>query len=79
DRALVSDTSATGTTVLTARSGVELDPQFGPGSHDAHVAAGAVALAVDVPGLRRDVDTAADLAAAVALGVGPATRAALAR
>ena len=34
-----------------------------------------MALTGDWPSLRRDVDTRADLAAAAALGLGPATRA----
>lgn len=75
DHAFVADAEGTGTTLLTARSGCGLRPAFGPGSaarHGAHatpIAAG--------EGLRHDVDTADDLAAAVALGVGPSTVAVL--
>ncbi len=77
-RAVVPDASGDGTTVLTARAGVPLDPRFGPGSRHAHAAAGAQVLGTpDQPGVRRDVDTPADLRAAVALGVGPHTAAAL--
>ncbi|MGY1812114.1 2-phospho-L-lactate guanylyltransferase [Blastococcus sp. SYSU D00820] len=71
-RGFVADAAGTGTTLLTA-AGVALDPRFGSGSAAAHAAAGAVPLAGEWPGLRRDVDTAGDLAAALALGVGPAT------
>ena len=77
-RAFVADDAGSGTTLLTAL-GVALDPHFGPRSAAAHPAAGALPLVADVPTLRRDVDTAADLAAAVRLGTGPHTAAALAR
>lgn len=77
-RAVMPDAKGDGTTLLTARPGVDLDPRYGASSRHAHVAAGAVQLG-DEPTLRRDVDTPADLDAAVALGVGPATRAALGR
>lgn len=74
-RALVPDAEGTGTVLLTATDGPP-DPRFGPGSAQRH-AVDAVRLDLDLPGLRRDVDTAADLAAAVALGVGPHTGRAL--
>ncbi|MGY1746711.1 2-phospho-L-lactate guanylyltransferase [Blastococcus sp. SYSU D00695] len=77
-RGLVTDASGTGTTLLTAR-GTDLDPRFGTGSARAHADSGAVALAGAWPGLRRDVDTPADLAAAAALGLGPTTAALLPR
>jgi 2-phospho-L-lactate guanylyltransferase len=70
----VADAAGTGTTLLTAL-GVGLDPHFGAGSARAHQQAGAVPLAGDWPGLTRDVDTAEDLRAALALGVGPRTAA----
>jgi 2-phospho-L-lactate guanylyltransferase len=73
DRAFVPDAAGTGTTLLAARPGTALDPRYGNGSRAVHRASGAVELAGDWPSLRRDVDTAADLAAAAALGVGPAT------
>lgn len=73
-RAFVSDAHGTGTTLLTA-VGVELQPRFGAGSAAAHLAGGAVALSGDWPGLMRDVDTAADLRAALQLGAGPRTSA----
>jgi 2-phospho-L-lactate/phosphoenolpyruvate guanylyltransferase len=77
-RTFVADGDGSGTTLLTAL-GVPLDPRFGPGSAAAHAASGALPLPGDLPGLRRDVDTAADLAAAAGLGVGRHTAAVLAR
>jgi 2-phospho-L-lactate guanylyltransferase len=74
-RAFVADAAGTGTTLLAAPAGVPLDPRFGPGSAAAHRASGATPLTGDWPGLRRDVDTGADLAVAAALGLGPATSA----
>jgi 2-phospho-L-lactate guanylyltransferase len=69
-RAFVADAAGTGTTLLAARAGVPLDPWFGPGSASAHAASGAAALDGEWPTLRRDVDTAEDLTAAIALGLG---------
>jgi 2-phospho-L-lactate guanylyltransferase len=71
-RSFVADAEGTGTTLLTA-VGTPLDPRFGTGSAAAHRASGARALAGDWPGLAQDVDTAADLRAALALGVGRST------
>lgn len=76
DRAVHPDARGDGTTLLTARGGVDLDPRYGTSSRHAHVAAGARQLQPRAT-LARDVDTRADLDAAVALGVGPATAAAL--
>jgi 2-phospho-L-lactate/phosphoenolpyruvate guanylyltransferase len=73
-RAFVADAQGTGTTLLTA-VGTDLRPRFGPGSAEAHLAGGAVALAGAWPGLLRDVDTDADLRAALLLGTGPRTSA----
>jgi len=73
-RAFVADAHGTGTTLLTAVD-VPLQPRFGPGSADAHRAGGALPLAGHWPGLVRDVDTEADLRAALAIGAGPRTRA----
>lgn len=79
-RALVTDSEGTGTTMLTAAAGVALDPSYGVDSRQRHVASGAVELAPgDWPGLRRDVDTMDDLAAAERLGVGRRTRGCLVR
>ena len=77
--AVVPDADGTGTTLLTAATAAPPVPRFGAGSAAAHAAAGHRILAFppDSP-IRRDVDTAADLEAAVALGVGAHTRAALA-
>lgn len=72
-RAFCTDARGDGTTLLLAPAGTPLDPRFGPGSAAAHRASGAVALAGELPGLRRDVDTEADLREACALGVGPRT------
>jgi 2-phospho-L-lactate guanylyltransferase len=71
--AFVADQSGTGTTLLTARPGATLNPRFGPGSAARH-AAGAVEIPAG-PGLRHDVDTAADLLAAALVGLGPRTAA----
>jgi 2-phospho-L-lactate guanylyltransferase len=73
-RAFVADAHGTGTTLLTA-VGTDLLPRFGPGSAEAHLADGAVALSGAWPGLVRDVDTEADLRAALLLGAGPRTTA----
>ncbi|MCX4094012.1 2-phospho-L-lactate guanylyltransferase [Nocardia sp. alder85J] len=73
-RALVVDHAGEGTTALLVRDGTApLAPLFGAGSARRHIDSGAKDLAGEWPGLRLDVDTAADLAAAQALGVGPAT------
>lgn len=77
-RCLVADADGTGTTLLTA-VGVDLRPAFGAGSARRHAAGGALALAGEWPGLRRDVDTPDDLRAALALGVGRHTAALLGR
>ena len=74
ERAFVADAHGTGTTLLTA-VGSRLDPRFGPGSAEAHRASGASPLRGNWPGLLHDVDTDADLRAALALGAGPRTRA----
>ncbi|TDB72457.1 2-phospho-L-lactate guanylyltransferase [Micromonospora sp. KC721] len=70
-RRFVPDAPGTGTVLLAAPPGVPLDPRFGVGSAAAHRASGALPLTGDWPSLRRDVDTAADLAAAARLGLGP--------
>ena len=73
-RSFVIDQPGTGTTLLAAAPGVALDPRFGVGSALAHQASGAVSIELaGIESVRRDVDTAADLAHAVQLGVGPAT------
>ncbi|MBQ1050711.1 2-phospho-L-lactate guanylyltransferase [Micromonospora sp. C51] len=74
-RRFVADTPGTGTVLLAAPPGVPLDPRFGAGSAAAHAASGARPLTGDWPSLRRDVDTADDLAAAARLGLGSRTAA----
>jgi 2-phospho-L-lactate/phosphoenolpyruvate guanylyltransferase len=74
-RSFVPDAEGTGTTLLVARPGIDLQPRFGAGSAARH-RSDAVALDAG-PGLRRDVDTAADLRAAAGIGLGPATAAEL--
>ncbi|MCF6523315.1 2-phospho-L-lactate guanylyltransferase [Streptomyces sp. JJ36] len=79
-RAFLPDAAGTGTTLLTALPGSALAPAFGPASRARHRASGAVELRPPgVPGVRQDVDTAADLRTALGLGVGVRTAAAAAR
>jgi 2-phospho-L-lactate guanylyltransferase len=74
-RCFVRDAQGTGTTLLLARAPDDLRPMFGPGSADRHARSGAVEIPADLlPSVRRDVDTAGDLDAALALGVGSRTR-----
>jgi 2-phospho-L-lactate guanylyltransferase len=80
-RYFLADASGVGTTMLVAVAAT-LDPHFQGGSAAAHQASGAAPLSDDqlgapVPDARTDVDTEADLAPAVALGIGPATAALL--
>lgn len=76
DRSVVADAEGTGSTLVTARPGVEWTSSFGDGSLARHVALGCAVLAIpDASTLRRDVDTAPQLAAAAALGLGPRTAA----
>jgi 2-phospho-L-lactate guanylyltransferase len=77
-RAFCPDRQGTGTTLLVATPDGELDPRFGIGSATAHSDSGAVSLEGPWASLRCDVDTADDLAAAAALGLGPRTAAVLA-
>jgi 2-phospho-L-lactate guanylyltransferase len=72
-RAVVADATREGTVLLTAGPGIDLRPGYGPGSLARHRADGAVEIAAPLPGLRRDVDTVADLRAALALGCGART------
>ena len=71
-RSFVADRPATGTAALFA-FGTALDPKFGPDSSARHRRSGAIELTGAWPGLRCDVDTPADLAAARRLGGGAAT------
>ncbi|TFB75369.1 2-phospho-L-lactate guanylyltransferase [Cryobacterium glaciale] len=73
-RSMVPDAEGIGTTTLFARAGVMFIPRFGLDSRAVHETAGHVVL--DLPSnssIRRDVDTAADLDMAGALGLGPNT------
>ena len=74
---VVPDASGTGTVLLAALDARDVSPAFGPASAAAHERRGAVRLDLDLPRLRRDVDTPDDLTEALRLGVGPATEAAL--
>ncbi|MEC3915115.1 2-phospho-L-lactate guanylyltransferase [Nocardia sp. CDC160] len=82
-RSVVADHEGSGTVALLVRGDrnnsprAALNPLFGPDSARRHIADGAVELLGDWPGLRQDVDTAADLERAAALGVGKATGALL--
>ncbi|MGV9255043.1 2-phospho-L-lactate guanylyltransferase [Streptomyces sp. NPDC003697] len=79
-RAFLADAAAVGTTLLSAGPGRELLPAFGTGSRALHRASGAVELSPGaVDSVRQDVDTGADLRAALTLGVGPRTAAVAAR
>jgi 2-phospho-L-lactate guanylyltransferase len=79
ERAFLADAPGDGTTLLACAAGRSLAPAFGGASRLRHAAGGARELTLpDVPSVRRDVDTAADLAEALALGVGRHTRAAAA-
>jgi 2-phospho-L-lactate/phosphoenolpyruvate guanylyltransferase len=70
--AFVADAAGDGTTLYTAAPGVAFRPAFGLGSRARHAAGGAAELGLaGVPGLRRDVDTPADLRGAAGLGLGP--------
>jgi len=72
--AFVADAAGDGTTLYTAAPGAAFRPAFGLASRARHAAGGAAELEPgDVPGLRRDVDTPADLRDAAALGLGPRT------
>ena len=72
-RGFVPNAAGTGTTCAFDR---DLQPHFGPGSAGAHAAAGLPLIEAHAS-LRRDVDTAADLAQARQLGLGRHTAALL--
>lgn len=77
-RSFLADAAGIGTTLLAAAPGVPLAPAFGGASRARHRASGACELTPgDVESVRRDVDTAEDLAQAVHLGVGDRTGAML--
>jgi 2-phospho-L-lactate guanylyltransferase len=65
----VPDADNEGTVLITALFATEHLPAFGEGSRAAHLSAGYIDLDVEVTsGLRRDVDTAEDLAALASSG-----------
>lgn len=71
ERTVVADAEGTGSTLVTAAAGATWTSAFGPDSFARHVALGC--RPSDVPDsstLRRDVDTADQLTAAAALGLG---------
>ncbi len=71
EQAFVPDAAGSGTTLYTARPEVAFRPLFGPQSRTRHRLAGAAELDLPgIPGLRRDVDTLADLNAAERIGLG---------
>lgn len=75
-RAFLADTPGVGTTLLACSPGCRLSPEFGGTSRARHAAGGAYEIGLpDVPSVRRDVDTGADLGEALALGVGGHTAA----
>lgn len=78
DRAFVPDRNGSGTSLLTVGAGIDPDPRFGTDSATSHRASGAADLIRAArPGVRCDVDVAADLIAALQLGVGEHTAEAL--
>ena len=77
-RWFVADASGSGTTLLAAGPGVDLDPRFGAGSARRHEESGATPVRGGLRTLRMDVDTEADLDAAVQIGLGLNTTKALA-
>lgn len=80
DEVLLADRDGSGTVLLLRRPSCVDPPRFGAGSAAAHRGAGALELDPDRlrwSDLRTDVDTAGDLDAAAALGLGPKTSAVL--
>lgn len=79
----VADAEGTGTTMWLTTGGAGVDSRFGADSAAAHRLAGATDLAAGAlepaafESARRDVDTEADLADAIRIGVGPRTQDAL--
>jgi 2-phospho-L-lactate guanylyltransferase len=70
-QAFVADAAGSGTTLYAAGPGAAFRPRFGPRSRERHLRAGVIEL--DLPGiagLRRDVDTLADLRSAAEIGLG---------
>jgi 2-phospho-L-lactate guanylyltransferase len=75
---MLTDKDGTGTTLITSLAPRELVPRFGLGSARRHREAGHAELGLPRGDrMRLDIDTADDLAAARALGLGPRARAVL--
>ncbi|HJR37691.1 MAG TPA: 2-phospho-L-lactate guanylyltransferase [Nocardioidaceae bacterium] len=73
-QSFVTDTQGVGTTMLVAPNSEVFLPRFGSGSRAAHLSEGAYEIDLpDIATVRRDVDTPADLADAMLLGVGART------
>lgn len=66
----VPDAAGSGTTMLLGAADGTLDPRFGPDSRSRHALSGAAELFGVGRTVRQDVDTLADLEAALGLGVG---------
>ena len=69
-RSFVPDAAGSGTTMLLGAQDGTLDPRFGPDSRARHGQSGAAELFGVGRSVRQDVDTLADLEAALRLGVG---------
>jgi 2-phospho-L-lactate guanylyltransferase len=76
---VLPDADDDGTALLTLPGEGPVHTAFGPGSAARHERLGHRRLWLDLPGLRTDVDDAVSLAAAVRLGLGPHSAAALGR
>jgi 2-phospho-L-lactate guanylyltransferase len=72
-RSFVPDAAGTGTTLLLGGADGVLDPRFGSDSRRRHARSGAAELFGAGRTVRQDVDTLADLEAALRLGVGAHT------
>jgi 2-phospho-L-lactate guanylyltransferase len=72
-RSFVPDAAGTGTTLLLGGADGALDPRFGSDSRARHARSGAAELFGAGRTVRQDVDTLADLEAALRLGVGAHT------
>src|SRR5690606_21924740 len=80
EQSFLADAAEVGTTFYGTLPGTPFTPGFGGESRARHLGRGAKEITLDgVPSVRRDVDTPADLEAALALGVGPRTAAVAAR
>jgi 2-phospho-L-lactate guanylyltransferase len=78
EASFVRDALGKGTMLLYRSSQSQIREHYGPGSATLHFAAGATDLEGVAPTVRHDIDTLADLAGAMALGVGAMTRAVVA-